>query len=182
MADYTSPFAFLVDNLIDYLGNLTETVDGQQQKILRYADQDLGQMENYDIRPAVSYPGVLIDMDETAFDDEAENVQRGNSIVQLRFFAPAWSATNNLVEGSIRLAGLKFYEVEQKVHAALQGYRPSGGYGKLSRLSAKTEKRNDAWRVRVVRYKLLVEDYTTQVQRQPAPASVAIFAKPFIEP
>lgn len=168
MADYTSPFGFLVDNLITKLG----TVEG-----VRHADQDLGQMEHYDMRPAVSWPGVLIDMDEATFNDEAENVQNSTAIVQLRIFAPAWSASNNLVDGDIRLAAFKYYEIEQAVHAALQGYRPSGGYSKLTRISAKTERRNDAWRVRQVRYKVMIEDYTTQPATLPATTRVTLFAQ-----
>lgn len=45
---------------------------------LRFIEQDIGQLENYEIRPAVSWPCSLIDIDDIIFSDA------GDALIQIR--------------------------------------------------------------------------------------------------
>ena len=156
-----SSFANLYLNTIDRL--TTEAV------LLKYIEQDLGQMEHYPEggRPPVSFPCVLIDVEDTSFDEMGEQCQLGEGILQVRICQPTYSTSNNLAPEEVRKTALSYYETEQQVHEALHGWAKDN-FSKLIRVSAKTEKRNDEYRVRVLRYRFGMEDYST------APTKVTI--------
>lgn len=149
-----SSFANLYLNTIERLA--------AEAALLRYIEQDLGQMEHYPEggRPPVSFPCVLIDIEDTAFDEMGEQCQLGEGILQVRICQPTYSASNNLAPEEVRKTALNYYETEQQVHEALHGWAKDN-FSKLVRVSAKTEKRNDEYRVRVLRYRFGMEDYST---------------------
>lgn len=150
----TSPFANFYLNTIERLST--------EAPIVRYIEQDLGQMDNYPEggRPPVSFPCVLIDIDDTAFEEIGENCQLGEGILQVRVCQPTYSAANNLTPTEVRNTALNYYETEQQVHNALHGWAKDN-ISKLVRVSAKLEKRNDEYRVRVMRYRFGMEDNST---------------------
>ena len=154
-----------------YINTVARLTD--KAPLLRYVEQDLGQMEHYPEggRPPVSFPCVLIDIEDTAFDEMGEQCQLGEGILQVRICQPTYSASNNLAPDQVRETALSYYETEQQVHEALHGWAKDN-ISKLVRVSAKTEKRNDEYRVRTVRYRFGMEDYST------APKKVTIARPP----
>lgn len=153
-----SPFSNLY---LKTLARLTETVPE-----LHYIDQDLGQLENYGQRPPVSWPCVLLEVDEFDFSDiQNGTTQLGEGFLIVRLAYPAYSASNNLAPEAVRLKALEYYDLEQKIHEALHGWS-SDGFSKLLRRKSKLERRDDDIRVRVIPYATSFTDDTTKPVRQ----------------
>lgn len=153
----TSPFANLYNEVL--LRLKAKAIS------LRYIEQDLQQLENYEMRPPVSWPCALIDIDDFTFSDMGgKNHQQAEGIVQIRVGQIAYSPSNGLAASGIRAAALAYYETEQEVFAALHAWAPAG-FSKLLRRSAKIESRNDDLRVRVIRFATSFQDTTGEAVR-----------------
>jgi len=122
---------------------------------IRYTDQDLGQLENYETRPPVSWPCLLLDFDAATYENLGRLHQSGRLQVVLRIgFAP-FSSANSLSPDTVRDKALEYYNVENEVYKALQGWEPLGPAKEplcqpLMRVQAATERRNDEYRVRTL--------------------------------
>lgn len=145
-----SPFANLFEAL--------QTQIKAQVPAIRWIDQDMGQLESYNERPAVAWPCVLIDFDGWNFENMGQNCQTAEGDIIIRLAFPPFSHSNNL--SPVKDKALIFYEHEFNLHKALQGWNPEG-FSPMTRISADTEKRNDPIRVRVIRYRIAFEDYST---------------------
>lgn len=131
---------------------------------IRYTDQDLGQLDFFDTRPPVSFPCVLIDIDDMVFDESGELTQTGEGSIVVRVGFDCWSPSNGLVNEDVARLSLEYYEGEQEVYLALQGWADDN-FGKLTRQSVVTEKRNDNYRVRKMRFKVGMEDESAKPKR-----------------
>lgn len=130
---------------------------------IRFIDQDIGQLDFYKDRPAVSWPCLLLDVGDFDFTNFSELLQQGDGQIIFRLGFTPFSSANSLVPDLVQLKALAFYNIEFKLHQALQGWSPpNGNYGNLIRVSAITEKRDDPYRVREIRYRLAFEDYSTK--------------------
>lgn len=122
---------------------------------IKYMNIDLGQLEFYTLdSPSVSWPCLLVDFNDTNYSDLLEGVQEGEMMVNFRLgFAP-FSQTSNLQGDEIKRLGLRYFSIENKVHAALHGWQPLRADGEplcqpFYRRRASTERREeDAFRVR----------------------------------
>ena len=141
---------------------------------IAYIDQDLGQL-NSKTRPPVSWPCVLIDFEGFSFDDLSENVQTAKGTVVLRLgFAP-YSNSSVATPPDYKTLALNYYDLEWKLHLAIQGWSPAGdACGHLIRSSATTCPRTDNYRVRELRYKIAFDDYSTKLQKLTTPATLII--------
>ncbi len=148
---------------------------------IAYIDQDLGQLEHYELRPAVSLPCALIDIDDIAFEHNGDNAQTGEGIVQVRIAHQPYSASNSLAPDEVRQKALDYYEREQDVYLALQGFSHDN-FRDLNRVSAKTEKRNDPLRVRVIRFRFGMEDYTAMPNTTPVNAPAVVISLAMEQP
>lgn len=135
---------------------------------LRFIDQDLGQLDFFDARPAVSFPCALIDIDDMTFDEAGEFVQTGEGSIVIRIGLDCYSPSNGLVDEDVATIAMDYYEVEQEVYLALQGWADDN-FGKLIRQSAVTEKRNDNYRIRKIRFKVGMEDESAKPTRVSIP-------------
>ncbi|RYF86952.1 MAG: hypothetical protein EOO03_11175 [Chitinophagaceae bacterium] len=134
---------------------------------VRYIEQDLGQLENYQIRPAVSWPCALIDLDEIDFSDAGNDlVQIGQGFVQIRVGLVKYTDSNNLTPKNIRPNALRYMEQAEKLANALHGWAPEG-FGRLLLRKSVTEKRDDDIRAKVLRFEI-----SFKVNRTPAKATV----------
>ena len=139
---------------------------------IKHIDQDLGQLKN--TRPPVSWPCVLIDFEDFNFEDLSENVQLSNGTVVIRLgFAPH-SNTSAITPTPFAELALNYYDIEWQLHQLMQGWRPLNNVGRLCRISATTQKRNDTYRVREIRYSIAFEDYSTKRVQAFAPASLVV--------
>ena len=141
---------------------------------LRYIEQDFGQLESYEMRPAVSWPCCLVDIEEGKFSDQGNfKIQLAEGLVSLRIGLVKYTDTNNLTPPNIRAASLQYYELENKVYTALHGWNPPG-FSKLLRRANGTEKRDDDIRVRIIKFAVSYTDYSAkdQLERVPRPNPV----------
>jgi len=142
-----------------------------------YIDQDLGQLKNNDkpsFRPAVSWPCVLIDFDDFSFQNLSENVQTVEGTVVLKLgFAP-FSSSGQATPTTYKEKAIEYYDIEWNLNKTMQGWTPGNDYGYLSRSTSITEKRNDAIRVREIRYRIAFEDYSAANVIQYVPAAAVI--------
>lgn len=136
--------------------------------LLRWIDHELGQLDHFEVKPPVSMPCALVDIDDGEFAEMGELCETGEVILIVRLGLFSYSASNNIAPDSVLEKALSFYEVEQQVHLALHGFS-SSGFSKMIRISRRLEKRNDEMRVVQLRYKFGIEDYTTKPARTEIP-------------
>lgn len=112
----TSPFSTLLIALQDRIK--TQIPD------IRWIDQDLGQLENYGDRPAVSFPCVLIDFQNFQYEDASDLIQFAEGTVNFRLAFAPFSNTNSLTPVSYQEKALQFYDLEWALYKALHGWKP----------------------------------------------------------
>jgi hypothetical protein len=128
---------------------------------LRYVDADLGQLDHYDIRPSVSWPCCLIDLDEFKFFETGNKLRQiGDGFISLRIGMVRYGESNNLVADNVRLNALRFYSIENKINQVLHGWEDEG-FSRLLRRFAGTERRTDDIRVRIIKYAVSYNDNVT---------------------
>jgi len=125
---------------------------------IRFIEQDMGQLENYEMRPAVAWPCALIDIEEWKYSDaQNELSQIGEGIVSIRLGLVKYTDTNSLTTANMREKALHYYELENTFVKALHGWNPAS-FGKLLRRAAGTERRDDDIRVRVIKFAISYTD------------------------
>lgn len=141
---------------------------------IRYIDQDMGQLEDYNpedptSRPPVAWPCVLIDFPEANYTDDGQLEQTGDVMVDVRLGLAPYSPSTSNTPRSVTTKALEFYALEQQLTEALHGWTPvlpleDGGTVEicqpLARRGAGTEKREDSLRVRVIRLTTSYSDST----------------------
>lgn len=119
---------------------------------IKYIDQDLGQLENYQLRPAVNWPCLLVDIEETKFSDAAgEMIQIGEGMVSFRLGLVQYSNSSSITPVSVRGKAMSYYRLENDLYKALHGWSPEG-FTRLLRRGDVTERRDDDIRVRISKY------------------------------
>lgn len=144
-----------------------------QAEIIREVNEDKGQLDSYNDRPAVSFPCALCYLD-LKYDDLNNLTQEGNGELVIRLGFPTFSSASSLLPEAVRKKGLAYADVEHDLVKALHGWTPGGllipntqefyfHFGTLTRTSAITERRDDGLVVREIRFALRMEDATTEV-------------------
>lgn len=128
---------------------------------IKWIDQDLGQLEFYQQRPAVVLPCVLIDTDETDYSDEGQNGQLANCVLIVRIALAAYTDAASVRPLMYKEKALEYYNLEHVVNRALHGWCDSRYFSPLMRRRGYKEKRDDNLRVRVLRYEFGFRDSTT---------------------
>ena len=121
-------------------------------------------MEDYEMRPTVAFPCVLLDVGQFTPSALSGNIQLMEGEVIVRLCFDAWSQTDSTAPAAWRDRGLAYYELEWRLNRALMGWRPDG-FSALIRSSAATEKRDDNYRVREIRYSVQFEDRSAEAPR-----------------
>jgi hypothetical protein len=151
----TSGFALTYLSLQEHLQN--------EMPELVWIDQDLGQLETGDQRPAISFPAVLIDFDSVQYSNLSQYVQWVDFNISIRLaFAPYASANNHAPTASKEHA-LEYYDVEERLYIALAGFTANDTIQPLVRVRAVTERREDTYRVRHIIFTTAAEDRTAQL-------------------
>jgi hypothetical protein len=131
---------------------------------IRFIDEDKGQLDHYQVKPAVSFPCVLMDMDFD-FTDIGDNVQEAQGQLVIRLAYPPYSSANNIqLDNTLREKAISYFALEYELYTALQGWQPDG-FSYLCRRKATTERREDNIRVREIRFDVEFTDYTAQPQK-----------------
>lgn len=124
---------------------------------IRYINQDLGQLEEDTDRPSVTFPCALIDFDDFQYTDMSYNSQVGEGNVIIRVAHAPYSNSSNLSPDAVKEKALQYYEHEQSVFEALQGW-VSNPFGAMTRIAQGNEKREDRLRVRYMIFKVSYQD------------------------
>jgi hypothetical protein len=135
----TSPKAILIKKLIDYLRD--EVVE------LKYINIDLGQLDFFEVRPAVAFPCCMIDIVNIQYDQRQDG-QHGNLQIRLRMAFEVMKDTSSLAPDEVLEAGLNYFDIENKVFLKMQYYRAGGlVFNEFIRLRDANEKIGDGFRV-----------------------------------
>lgn len=136
---------------------------------VRWIDQDLGQLESYEIKPAVAWPCLLIDFNQTSYDQMQQNRQLGNITFTLRLGFDVWSQSASTAPLEVRQKALEYYELEQEIYEAVQGFDAGGLMQDCTRVNIATERREgDNFRVRVMTFTSMTEDSSAMKTRTKA--------------
>mgnify|MGYP003574986080 CR=1 FL=1 len=133
---------------------------------VRWIDLDLGQLEEDTMRPAVSFPCVLIDFNQSTFEDLQRKAQKGQGVFTLRIGFASYSQTASTTPAPVTEKGLQFFEIENEVFKAVQGFEAEGLVDCCSRVNVATERREDGLRVRVMTFNFDYEDHSARVIRK----------------
>lgn len=143
-----------------------------QVTTIKHVNEDTGQL--MDENPALSYPCVLIAIERGTFTDLAENAQIGTVNITIKLVVAPRSATANNTPTDYKKKGLDYYELEQDLHKALQGWAPAyvdvvdgpdllaDVCGALSRTQSIQNRSRADLRIREITYTLGIDDYTTK--------------------
>jgi hypothetical protein len=138
-----------------------------------YIEQDLGQLGEDEPRKMLAFPAVLIDFQNTTFENLQGNSQMALPTIAITLVFDNYSQTNNLAPINVRETGLTYLEVEQKLFMALQGFQ-TDYCQPLSRTNAKSHNRNElGLRVRELTFTTEFEDYSADDGGVVTPIGVA---------
>lgn len=141
---------------------------------IKYIDLDIGQLETYVDRPAVSFPCLLIDFSASTYSGLGEQVQWWDGNISTRLgFAP-YSATNDKTPEVTRFKGLEYFEIESKLFKALEGFTADDTIQPMVRISANSERRDDAYRVRETIFTSSTQDNTAKNPVSVKPATLEV--------
>jgi len=141
-------FAHIYNALVARLESQVPEID--------YIAQDFGQLE-VNIRPMVNFPAVLFDLEAPNYSDVSGGVQLAEGLLTVRVADNPFQNDSNLTPDVSRDRALKYYDLSQKVFLALQNFGDDY-FGEMTRVSEITEKREDALRVRIIRFSLAWKD------------------------
>lgn len=128
---------------------------------IRFIDQNIGQLGFDEYRAMVSFPAALVDFPSTSFSALSGNAQLGISFIEITLVFAPYSQTYQMAPDNVKDLGLQYFEIEQKVFAALQGWDCEGLCTPLVRTQAQSQNNNDiGMRVRKLTLSTSFEDYT----------------------
>ena len=149
-----------------------------EQSVLKMVTEDTGQL--LDEVPALEYPCMLINFDDTQYTSIGDNCKIGVVNICLQLVLDVYSSTADIVPLASKEKGLSYLAVESKVHKALQGWSPSDElvpvttdpaesqpdgwsdiYGSMDHVSSKPNKQHEKLRIRELIYSLGFDDYST---------------------
>lgn len=149
---------------------------------IRFIDFDMGQIDFYDYengeRPPVSFPALLIDLDNGKSDDVSDFEQEVEQDVTLRLVVDSYTKSSNIVPLTHRAKALSYFDIELKLHKALHNWQPlyqgEPICQTMSRRSFVTERREDPLRVRRIVYTTGYNDNSASPDWQLAPAIINV--------
>lgn len=90
--------------------------------VIKFIDQNLGQWGESNFAASVGLAGMLIDFPDTDYSQIQGNDQLGSVNIKISLFFTTHSQSYNLAPEGTRAKALDYYDIEQKVVAALQGW------------------------------------------------------------
>lgn len=87
---------------------------------IKWCDQDLGQLEDYEQRPPVKFPCVLVDFPDTDFDQDGDQYQTAKQVIQFKLGYAAYSSAEMHTPVKQIQNALFFYELEKLLYQVFQ--------------------------------------------------------------
>lgn len=150
-----SPFATLYLAVLERL----KSVDG-----LKHIDMQLGQLTDGDGRPRLLFPAALIDFENWTFSELGAYGQAAEGEVAVYIAFARVTGTSNLRPETVRVDGLEYWELEQRIHEALHGWEPNEWCSSMTRRTATPMNNPMSIRLRRLGYRVRIEDWSAMSQ------------------
>ena len=108
-------------------------------KEILYVDENWGQLDYYDTRPPAKWPCALITINDGTFSSIGGNMQQG--VITLDIAVADLKLTNTSFKSPNKPWGI--WNIVEKIHKKLHGWRPSATSGNLIRSSLRITRRDD---------------------------------------
>ncbi|MDR2292113.1 MAG: hypothetical protein LBE11_01395 [Prevotellaceae bacterium] len=121
---------------------------------IEWIEQDFGQDTFDEWRPNVAFPAVLIDFPITTYSEIGNVNQSATATVALRLLFAPFSQSYEDAPLEVREDALQFFEIENKLVNALQGWCPAGSYCQplLRRTAASNSNNRTGLRIRNLQF------------------------------
>lgn len=141
--DITKGAGVLTSFFARYYVDVCEHIATQVPEI-EWIEQDFGQDVFDKWRPNVAFPAVLIDFPATSYSSESNTSQFGEVTLSIRLLVAPFTQSYEDAPIEVKEDALRFFEIEQQLVAALQGWIPADGYAQpLIREAIQSNNRND---------------------------------------
>jgi len=143
----------------DFLENVQTKLTAVSE--LLYIDEDWGQLDSYSPNPPAKFPCGLIDITSLVFSNIGKDItanpinrQMAEGIITISIANLKLSNTSQKAPQSQKDNAWKIWEIKEKVHQQLQGWKPTADSGALIRTSDKRIRRDDGIQEYQVTYSL----------------------------
>lgn len=99
------------------LRTLLKSVDG-----IQWVDLDKGQLNQYDTRPPIDFPAVLIKISYPSTSKLSKVQQQCNALIKISIVFDCTGDTDSSTPGDILEQSLQIYDTADAIHQLLQGY------------------------------------------------------------
>jgi hypothetical protein len=128
---------------------------------LKYIDEDWGQLDSYSPNPPAAFPCALIDITSLVFsnigkDNSANPINRQTAEGTITFIIANLKLSNTSKQApqTQKDNAWKVWEIMQKIHEQIHGWKPTEDSGALMRTSHKRIRRDDGIQEYQVTYSL----------------------------
>lgn len=90
---------------------------------IKWVDMDFGQVDNFDIRPAVAFPCALIGIDFPQITDLGQKKQKPQVVINIKMGFNYSGETAHATPEQVRERALAYYGIVKAVYKKLQGER-----------------------------------------------------------
>lgn len=104
--------------LFTLIASRLKTVPG-----IKWIDLDKGQLNNYEVRPPIAFPGVLVKIDYVQAANQNSTVQQVAVRITLRIAWDFHGHTDSTMAPDQLAANLAYFDFVEDVYKAFQGYR-----------------------------------------------------------
>lgn len=131
--------------------------------VVKYVDEDWGQLDDYSPNFPVKYPCVLVDCYSADYSNLGNLVQQGNCTIRLLIADLRLSNSSNAAPNSQKEKNASFYDTMKSIYTALHGWhRVGGNYTKLIRTAERRIKRDDGLKVHEMLFSVQIKDITAK--------------------
>ena len=113
---------------------------------IKFADLDKGQLDNYEVRPALIFPCVLIRLEFPKTENIGAKQQKVQAQITLRVAFDFVGRTASNTPEPVVEQSLGYFDTMTDLYKAFQDYY-GDGFTRFSRISLREEKRNDGLKV-----------------------------------
>lgn len=126
---------------------------------IHWVDLDKGQLNQYDTRPAIEFPAVLIKIEYPSTSKLSRKEQQCAVLVTVSIVYDCFDDTDSITEADRLQQSLQVYDIAEEVHDALQGENDNTIMrAPLERLSVRDPNRNDQLKVLQYTYSTRIID------------------------
>lgn len=119
-----------------------------QSAYINWVDLDKGQANDYEVRPPVDFPAVLIGISYPQTENHQRKLQKCTALITLKFVFDFVDDTSSSTPTSTEAVSLQYFDTIKDVHDRLQGEIEINIFkAPLERASQKEENRQDGLKV-----------------------------------